>query len=126
VSKFSKINISQIENLSKTEGNESYFSRKYLDSTELGLSLFRYAPNFRSTKGHSHKVQEEVYMVINGSGKILLDDEVEELKQWDIMRVSPEVNRAFEAGPDGLELVIAGGQKPPEGDGVMTDAEWPN
>jgi hypothetical protein len=34
-----------------------------------------------------------------------LDDEVIELKQWDVVRVSPPVMRGAESGPDGLELL---------------------
>ena len=41
------------------------------------------------------------------------------------MRVAPEVVRAFEAGPGGLELIAIGGPKPEEGDGVPGTADWP-
>lgn len=65
-------------------------------------------------------------MVVSGSGRVLLDGEVRELSQWDVLRVAPEVVRAFEAGPDGLELVAIGGPKPEDGDGVMGEAAWPD
>jgi quercetin dioxygenase-like cupin family protein len=96
-----------------------------LDSRDLGVSLFRYAPSLRSPMAHSHREQEEAYVVVAGSGRILLDDEVQDLRQWDVVRVAPEVVRAFEAGPDGLDVVAIGGPKPEDGDGVRATAAWP-
>jgi quercetin dioxygenase-like cupin family protein len=104
---------------------EARFSRKYLDSEHLGISLFRYAPGFKSTDGHSHEIQEEAYVVLGGSGRIKLDDEVVELKRWDVVRVAPEVVRGFEAGPDGLEILAVGSDKPEGGDGVRAPGRWP-
>jgi quercetin dioxygenase-like cupin family protein len=74
---------------------------------------------------HSHREQEEAYVVVAGSGRILLDDEVRELRQWDVVRVAPELVRAFDAGPDGLDLIAVGGPKPEGGDGVLATATWP-
>jgi mannose-6-phosphate isomerase-like protein (cupin superfamily) len=125
MSKYSKVNFSEVENSSQTDGNEMRFSRKHLDSTELGLTLMSYKPDFKSPTAHSHKEQEEVYLVTKGSGHILLDDEVQDLKVWDVVRVSPEVVRAFESGSDGLEIIAVGGQKPAGGDGIKHDAIWP-
>jgi quercetin dioxygenase-like cupin family protein len=65
-------------------------------------------------------------VIVSGSGRVLLDGEVHELRQWDVLRVAPEVVRAFEAGPDGLDIVAVGGPKPADGDGVMGAAEWPD
>lgn len=124
MSAYTKINFMDIEPDGSPE-NELRFSRKLLDSRDLGLTLRRFAPNYRSDRTHLHKVQEEVYVVTAGSGRALLDDKVEELKKWDVLRVAPETLRTFEAGPEGLELVIAGGPKPGGGDGVPTDANWP-
>jgi mannose-6-phosphate isomerase-like protein (cupin superfamily) len=103
---------------------EGRFARKHLDSRELGVSYFRYAPDFRSTIGHHHREQEEVYIVTAGSGRIKLDDEIAQLRQWDVVRVAPEVTRAFESGPDGLEILAVGGARPPEGDGVALSDWW--
>jgi hypothetical protein len=43
-----------------------------------------------------------------------------------VLRVAPEVVRAFEAGPDGLDLLAVGGHRPADGDGEMGAAEWPD
>jgi mannose-6-phosphate isomerase-like protein (cupin superfamily) len=126
MSDYSKINLLKIDSSSTgTDGLEARFGRKYLDSRDLGVSLFSYAPNYRSKTAHSHKVQEEAYVVVKGSGRILLNKDVVELKLWDVIRVAPEVTRAFEAGPDGLDLIAVGGPKPKEGDGVKQSPDWP-
>lgn len=104
---------------------DARFARKHLDSRELGVSRFRYEPGTRAPFGHSHREQEEAYVVVAGSGRVLLDDEVLELRQWDLLRVAPEVMRAFEGGPEGLEVIAVGGTRPDGGDGVMGEASWP-
>lgn len=105
--------------------SQGRFSRKHIDSKDLGVTYWKFTPNFKAEKGHKHSVQEEVYVVIAGSGRMLLNDKVEDLKQWDVVRVAPETTRAFEAGPDGLELIIAGGPKPEGGDGERAQITWP-
>ena len=105
---------------------EGRFGRAALGSRDLGVSHFRYAPGFRSQAGHRHREQEEAYVVVAGSGRVLVDGEVLELKQWDALRVAPEVVRAFEAGPDGLEVIAIGGPKPEGGDGELASADWPD
>jgi mannose-6-phosphate isomerase-like protein (cupin superfamily) len=107
-------------------GLEGRFSRKYLDSRDLGISHWRYAPNTRNPGGHSHREQEEAYVVVAGSGRVRLGDEVRDIALWDVIRVAPAVVRAFESGPDGLDLIAVGGPKPEEGDGVLSDTPWPD
>jgi len=128
MSRFATVNLLEIENSvgDRAPGVEARFARKYLDSRDLGVSHFRYAPNLRSPMAHSHREQEEAYVVVAGSGRLLLDDEVLELRQWDVVRVAPEVVRCFEAGPEGLDVIAVGGPKPAEGDGVMATANWPD
>jgi mannose-6-phosphate isomerase-like protein (cupin superfamily) len=127
MSRYSVLNLREVDDSvgERAPGIEGRFGRKHLDSRDLGISLWRYAPNLRAETGHSHREQEEAYVVVSGSGRILLDDEVVELGQWDVIRVAPEVVRAFEAGPEGLEVVAVGGPRPEEGDGVMTPVSWP-
>ena len=52
------------------------------------------------------------------------DDEVLELRPWDAVRVAPGTVRAFEGGPDGLELLAIGSDRPEGGDGVRVDEWW--
>jgi uncharacterized cupin superfamily protein len=103
---------------------EAHFGRKHLDSEHLGVSHFRYNPGFRPLTGHAHRAQEEIYVVINGSGRIKLNDEVVELKQWDTVRVAPATFRALEGGPHGLEFIAIGADRPEGGDGLRTPEGW--
>ena len=100
-------------------GLEARFARKHLDSEHLGVSYFRYAPNFSAPYGHRHREQEEAYVVVGGSGRLRLDEEVIDLKRWDVVRVAPQVVRAFRGGPDGLEIIAIGADRPEGGDGEL-------
>ena len=119
-------NFSEIENVAAERGPgvDARFARKHLDSDHLGVSLFRYAPEFRSPVGHRHREQEEAYVVVAGSGRAKLDEQVVELRQWDVLRLAPQVVRSFEAGPDGLELIAIGSDRPEGGDGEMVEGHW--
>ena len=110
----------------KVPGLEGRFGRKHLGSRDLGVSHWKYAPNTRNPGAHSHREQEEAYVVVGGSGRVRLDDEIRDIRRWDVVRVAPEVVRGFESGPDGLELIAVGGPKPEGGDGVASDAPWPD
>lgn len=88
------------------------FARKALGSPELGVSRFTYEPGARMPWGHRHREQEEVYVVVAGSGRANLDGEVIDVETWDALRVAPAVVRSFEAGPDGMEMICIGGRKP--------------
>jgi len=127
MSRFTVVNLLEVEDSTagRVPGIEGRFARGPLDSRDLGVSHFRYAGDVRSPMAHSHREQEEAYVVASGGGRVLLDDEVIELRQWDVVRVAPEVVRCFEAGPDGLEIIAIGGPKPEGGDGVRSDATWP-
>ena len=128
MSGFTTVNLLELEDSvgDRAPGIEGRFARKHLDSRDLGISHFHYAANVRSPVAHSHREQEEAYVVVAGSGRALLDGEVHELRQWDVVRVAPEVVRAFEAGPDGLDIIAVGGPRPADGDGVMGAAAWPD
>src|SRR5207253_2097923 len=73
---------------------------------------------------YRHREQEEAHVVISGSGQVRLDDEIRELRCWDVVRVNPATVRAFEAGDDGLELIAIGSDRPDGGDGVFVDPAW--
>ena len=124
---FTIINLLEVEDsvAGRMAGLEGRFARTSLGSRDLGVSHFRYAPNLRSARGHRHGEQEEVYLVVSGSGEVLLDGIAHELRRWDVVRVAPQVVRAFGAGPEGLELIAIGGPRPEGGDGEMLEVTWP-
>ncbi len=119
-------NLKDVDDSAADRGSdiEARFGRKHLDSDHLGVSYFRYGPAYKAPFGHRHREQEEAYVVVAGSGRIKLDDEVIDLQQWDVVRVAPDVVRAFEGGPNGLELIAIGSDRPEGGDGEMVHDFW--
>jgi quercetin dioxygenase-like cupin family protein len=79
-----------------------------LELEQSGLAYQRVPPGYRFPYGHTHERQEEVYVVVRGSGRMKLDDEIVGLREWDVVRVSAGTWRGYEAGPDGLELIVFG------------------
>jgi predicted nucleic acid-binding protein len=75
---------------------------KALGLEQSGLGYQRIPSDYRFPYGHTHKEQEEVYVVMGGSGRMKLDDEIVEIKQWDVVRVPPGTWRGYEGGPEGL------------------------
>jgi mannose-6-phosphate isomerase-like protein (cupin superfamily) len=128
MSDYAIVNLLEVEDsvAGRREGIEGRFGRKHLGSRDLGVSHFRYAAGIRAGDGHRHREQEEAYLVLSGSGRIRLDDEIRDIRPWDVIRVAPEVVRAFEAGDEGLEVIAIGGPKPAEGDGEPVESPWPD
>jgi uncharacterized cupin superfamily protein len=87
---------------------EARFATDALGLERSGVGYERLAPGFRVPFGHTHAEQEETYVVVGGSGRVKIDDEVLEFRQWDAIRVAPGAWRCFEAGPDGAEIVAFG------------------
>jgi uncharacterized cupin superfamily protein len=107
-----------------SQGLESRFARVPLGLGSSGLTYFKVAPGFRTPFGHSHSEQEEAYVVVSGSARVKLDDEVLELAQWDALRIPPGVMRAFEGGPDGCELMAFGAPNTENKDADMQPGWW--
>jgi quercetin dioxygenase-like cupin family protein len=120
------VNLKEIEDSASGQaaGIEARFARKHLDSEHIGVTYMHYDAEVRSPMAHSHREQEEVYVVTSGAGKVRLDDEVHDLRQWDVVRVSPATIRAFEAGPEGMEFLAIGSQRPEGGDGIKAPTAW--
>ena len=90
---------------------EFRLATRALELEHSGLSYQRVPPGYRFPYGHTHKKQEEVYVVVRGSGRMKLDDEIVELKERDAVRVPPGTWRGYEAGPEGLEILVIGAPK---------------
>ncbi len=101
---------------------EARFPAKDLDAQQVGLSFQRIKPGVRVPFAHHHDEAEEVYVVLAGSGRVKLDDEIVEITALDALRVAPPVMRAFEAGPDGLDLLVFGQHH--EKDGEIVQGWW--
>ncbi len=102
-------NLKDVEDMAASQGfgevQEARFANGDLDAEQIGISLQKVKPGKRHAFAHRHKEAEEVYVVISGSGRVKLDDEVKEVGELDAIRVAPSVTRAFEAGDEGLELL---------------------
>jgi len=95
-----------------------------LELEKSGLSYQRVPPGYRFPYGHTHGKQEEVYVVVDGSAKLKLDDDIVELKPWDAVRIAPDTVRNVEAGPDGVELILIGAPKTTPNDAEMIQNWW--
>jgi mannose-6-phosphate isomerase-like protein (cupin superfamily) len=104
------------------EIQQARFARKDLDAEHTGLSIHRLMPGKRSAFAHRHENAEEVYVVLDGSGRMKLDEEIIELGALDAIRVAPRVVRAFEAGPEGIEWLAFGPRH--DGDGELIEQWW--
>jgi len=102
---------------------EARFARTALGGRTLGLSLMRLAPNFRIPFGHKHVGQEEVYVVVGGSGRIKVEDEIVEVAAGDAIRFDTDTMRNVEAGPEGIEYLAFGAGEDPL-DAEMVQNWW--
>ncbi len=94
---------------------------KALELERAGLTFQRIPPGYRFPIGHTHREQEEVFVVVGGSGRMKLDDEIVDVAKWDAVRIPPGTWRGYEAGPEGLELLIVGA--PHLGENPQDDVE---
>ncbi len=102
---------------------EARFARGPLGGETLGLSLLTLAPGFRIPFGHKHEGQEEVYVVVRGSARIKVEDEVVEVGEWEAIRFDKNTMRAVEAGPEGVEYLAFGAGDDPS-DAEMAPNWW--
>jgi mannose-6-phosphate isomerase-like protein (cupin superfamily) len=121
MSRYTKTNLWEVENqapkFDMPEELEARFARTALEGETLGLSLMKLGPGFRIPFGHKHVDQEEVYVIVRGSARIKIEDEIVELGEWDAIRVDKNTMRGVEAGPAGVEYLAFGACDDP------TDAE---
>lgn len=104
------------------DNQEAHFASGDLDAEHTGVSFHRVKPGKRQGFAHKHDQAEEVYVVVGGSGRMKLDDDIVDVQRLDAIRVAPDVIRQFEAGPDGLELIVCGPQH--KGDGELLFDWW--
>jgi mannose-6-phosphate isomerase-like protein (cupin superfamily) len=123
---YAKINLREVEDMGAAHGlsevQEARFPRGDLGAEQTGANVLVVKPGRREAFAHRHRKAEELYLVLAGAGRVKLDDELVELGPMDMVRVSPGVTRAFEAGPDGLEVLIFGPRV--EGDGEIVEGFW--
>jgi mannose-6-phosphate isomerase-like protein (cupin superfamily) len=125
---YTRINLDNVEDAAVPGGFghrwEARVAREPLEAQETGLTHFRLRAGQRSPFAHRHRQAEEIYVILQGTGKIKLDGEMLAVRPRDAIRVAPHVARAFEAGPDGLEFLATGRHHPSDGEPV--DDPWVN
>lgn len=123
---YSKTNLRGLDDMAAQHGlsehQEARFPRRELGAQQTGVSYLIVKPGRREAFAHRHGEAEELYVVLSGSGRVKLDDEVVELASLDALRVSPGVARRFEAGSDGLEVLVFGPHV--EGDAEIVSGFW--
>jgi quinol monooxygenase YgiN/quercetin dioxygenase-like cupin family protein len=121
------VNLAELEDLAAKFGyghiGEARFATAALGASRTGVSYQRLRPGARQAFGHRHHHAEEVFLVVAGGGRVKVDEELHDVRTLDAIRVAPESLRAFEAGPDGLDLVVVGVRH--AGDAVMDRDFWP-
>lgn len=119
-------NLADVEDMAAKHGlseiGEAHFARGALDAADTGLAYHVLRPNKRQGFAHRHENAEEINVVISGGGRVKLDDEIQEIRALDAIRVAPNVTRQFEAGPEGMTYVVFGPHH--EQDGDMLQDFW--
>jgi mannose-6-phosphate isomerase-like protein (cupin superfamily) len=128
VAEYTVQNMKEVEDQAPKFGHsphlEARMARVPLELEEFGISYQRIAPGFRVPFAHTHKNQEEVYVVVSGSMRVKLGDDIVELNQWDAVRVPKETMRSFEGGPEGAEVIAVGAPNTGPGDAVVEENWW--
>ena len=125
---YTTLNLKDVEdqapNFGLSPDLEARMARVPLELEQFGLSYQRIAPNFRLPFAHKHKNQEEAYVVISGSMRAKVGDDIVELGQWDVLRVDKNTVRGFEAGPEGAEVIAVGAPNTGPGDAETMNDWW--
>lgn len=127
MSDYTKVNLREIDDAAAAHGvehMEARFAREELGCTAGAVSLQRLHPNTRAPWGHRHERQEELYVILSGTGRMKLDDDIVEVGPLDAIRVAAGTMRAVEAGPDGLELLAYGAPIGGERDAELVPGWW--
>src|SRR2546423_5000023 len=119
---FTKVNLAAVDDAAPANGFgdrwEARVARQTLEAERTGVTFFRLRPGKRSPFTHRHRDAEEIYVVLSGSGRVKLEGELVDVDRLDAIRVAPSTARAFEAGPDGLELLAFGAHHQGDGEPV--------
>ena len=124
---YTKTNVREVEDsapkFDMPSEMQARFARRAIDGETVGMSLFTLEPGFRIPFGHKHETQEEVYVVVRGSARVKVEDEIVELAEWDAIRFPKDTMRQMEAGPNGVEyLAFGAGDDPNEAE--MAPGWW--
>jgi uncharacterized cupin superfamily protein len=121
--KYAKKDLREVQDSAVQHGlsdhQEARFPQTDLGAEQTGMNFLIVKPGQREAFAHRHRTAEEIYVIIDGTGRVKLDQEFVELARLDAVRVSPGVTRSFEAGPDGLQVLIFGPHVDSDGEMVQ-------
>jgi mannose-6-phosphate isomerase-like protein (cupin superfamily) len=122
-------NLKEVENQGVNFGidpsdMELRMAKDPLECANAGISYLKLGPGFRAPFGHTHKMQEEIYILISGSARVKLNDDVIEMEPFTAVRIAQDTMRSYEGGPEGAELIAIGAPKTGPGDGDTTPGWW--
>ncbi|MCW2927728.1 MAG: cupin protein [Thermoleophilia bacterium] len=121
---FTRVHLTDLDDMAPKFGfgdvHEARFAAKALECEQTALMYLRIKPGQRGFS-HHHEVQEELYVVLAGSGTAFLDEQEVALGALDAIRVAAGTERAFAAGDDGMDLLAFGAPAVSDGrnDAVM-------
>jgi mannose-6-phosphate isomerase-like protein (cupin superfamily) len=122
---YTRKNLRDVEDLAVkggfSENQEARFPREDLNAAQTGLSYQVLRPGKRHAFAHRQKEMEEIFVVLSGSGRVKLDDEIVEVGPMDAIRVAPPVARAFEADDEGLEILVFGPHRDDDAEIIKED-----
>ena len=126
--RYTKVNLrrdveNQAPKFDMPEELQARFARAPLEGETLGVSLMTLDADFRMPFGHKHEGQEEVYVVVRGSGRIKVEDDIVELAEWDAIRIDKDTWRNIESGPGGMEFLALGAGNDPR-DAEVAPGWW--
>ena len=127
--KYTVLNLKEVDNQGPNFGipEDKYaihMARVPLGCENSGVTYSRMAPGYRQPFGHKHKRQEEIYVLVSGSMRGKLDDEIVDVQPFHALRVAPDTMRAFEAGPEGAEYIAIGAPNTGPGDADVVPGWW--
>ncbi len=127
MAEYTRVNLKEVEDQAPKFGMSDLEFRTARDPLELSnsaVSYMRLDPNYRLPFGHTHNVQEELYVLVDGSARLKLDEEIVELKPFDAIRIPKDTMRNLEGGPEGAVVLLFGAPNAGSGDAQMSPDWW--
>jgi len=112
------VNYEDVEQVS----DAMHFLSEPLGCRQVGVTFSRCPPDWNS-KPHDHAddEHEEVYVLVQGSAEVRVDDESVEMETGDAVWIAPEATRQIQNGADESAFVLISAPEF-ESDGDMADA----
>jgi len=107
---YSVVNVDEIEPAGP--GGAVRFARRVLGVEAFGINWFELPPNAEGREhSESESQQEEVNVVVRGSGVWRVEGEQLPAREGTMLRFDPETTRCAVAGPDGMTFIAIGARR---------------